>query len=400
MLRKVAGFGLVPFLALAAPFFLLPIIALRADAGEWTAIALGQSAGAFAGTVVTYGWNLSGPVQLSGSNGERQRALWWEFLASSFLLWIGCAVLQAAALLLVLGGQDFVLGYAVALSLSAVGLTPAWFAVGVGRPSILLFWSAAPRLVSIVLAAFAILATHQLMWYPALLLGATLLGVLGFSVKTFRGHTRPAVPRGDVRARFAANGSVAASTIVSSSYSAGFLFFVGLAAPGALSVGLASCDRLFRFANQAVSTLSNALQAWVLEHDGPRGVRRRRSSVVAHIALGITGFLGFALLGPSVTSLLFGEDFASTYVVSIFFGLAFLAVSVSSVVIKHLMVPARLTRQILLATLVGAIAGIAMILSVARTSEDAGAAFSYLVAEGMVALVLSIAYARHVRRMA
>jgi hypothetical protein len=83
MLARLIGFGLIPFVSLAAPVLSLPVLAYTATTEQWTSIVIGQSAGTIIAAIITYGWTLRGVVEAVGKPPDQLRELCTEFLVCS-----------------------------------------------------------------------------------------------------------------------------------------------------------------------------------------------------------------------------------------------------------------------------------------------------------------------------
>ena len=180
MLRRLGGFTLLPLLSLVTPFVLLPVVARVAGPQGWSSVVAGQSVGTFGATVVYWGWNVIGPVEAARARGPELTRLYGASLRTRLLLL--APVLPACAAVTVLVARPGYRLVAVSMALATVllGLSPAWWGIGVGRPSVLLWFDSVPRVAAAALAVPVVLATRAIWAYPVLLVATTVVGLVAF----------------------------------------------------------------------------------------------------------------------------------------------------------------------------------------------------------------------------
>jgi O-antigen/teichoic acid export membrane protein len=384
---RLLGFSGLSLLSAVGPFVVLPFIARLVDRPDWAALGIGQSLGAFLGLVVLYGWNLTGPVRVARAGSEERARLYRESLAVravvlAVMLPIG--VLAAAALA---PPGSAALAAVMAGSALLNGLTPAWFCIGAGRPGWIARYDAGPRLAGAVLSVVVVLWTGSVLAYPLTLAAATLLGVWAFTRRhRSAGGERWPSP-GDVRGSLR-DGRVAATTVaLGGVYSLAPVAVAGAVLGVGPLVAFVSAERLYRFGLAAVSTLSNSVQGWVSEAHGSQARRRASAALAAHGVLGVLGLVVLALLGPWASRVLFGDALAAGRAVFVGFGLAFFVISVSTSLVKHVLVPASKTSLALAGTVAGAIVGLPAVLALGSAAGAAGAALAFALAELAVLVV-------------
>jgi O-antigen/teichoic acid export membrane protein len=348
----------LPLLSLLAPFLLLPIIARLGGVGGWAAIAIGQSVGAFAAIVVTYGWTLVGPAKVAGVDEAARRLFYGDSVVSRLLLLAIVGPLAAGCTFLLAPASHRLEAVAMTVALAIGSLSPAWYAVGVGLPGLIAKYEVVPRMVAVGLAAVLLLATGQIVLYPLCLIAATLVGTGFFSANVGHLQSRNGIDLRRVVGDMWLARSGAMTVVAAGAYSATPVAILSLVAPSSAVAIFASADKLYKVALYSVQSLGNAFQGWVAE-DSPSGISRRmRASLMAHFSLGVVGFAGIAIAGVPVTRLLFGDAVAADELTSLFYGVAFLAVSVNTSTGRHILVPLGGTRIVLLSTLLGAVFGV------------------------------------------
>lgn len=389
MIRRVLGFGLAPLLSLVSPILALPAVARASTPDEWVAVGIGLSLGTVGSSLVNTGWSLRGPILAARTSTSEQGFLIVEFFYSCTAMLLPVAAISGITMHWLVPDDAYWLGWTVFLGTSLTAFSPAWWAIGHGKPSVLVYYSAAPRMASMLSAAVLISQTNQIVWYPILLILGSLLGPTNLALKkrvpVFRGW------RIGLRRLFGSRADILVATSTTTTgtlYSAGFAVLAGVAISNpTLLIVVVSADRLFRFSVQSIATLTAALQAWVLSNDARIDAERRRHSLTAHLALGVTGALFFGFLAEPATGLLFGARFATTSTVGAAFGVAFIAVSLSSVFGKHFLVPSGRSLTVLRSTTIGAAAGVPAIVGGGLMFGPAGAASGYAASELLVASI-------------
>ena len=146
--RRIIGFSLVPVLGLVAPFLVLPVLARSVDESGWAALAVGQSIGALSALIVSWGWDLSGPSRIARADAYYRPRLLGTSLAvqATALAFVAPATIAFAALLAPQSSQQ--LAVMMALAAAIQGISPSWYAIGLGRPSLLVKYQVAPKLVA------------------------------------------------------------------------------------------------------------------------------------------------------------------------------------------------------------------------------------------------------------
>lgn len=402
MLRRLGGFTLLPLLSLVTPFVLLPVVARVAGPPGWSSVVAGQSVGTFGATVVFWGWNVIGPVAAARARGQELTGLYGSSLRTRLLLLV--PVLPVAAVVSAAVAQPGyrVVAASMALATSLLGLSPAWWGIGVGRPTVLLWYDTVPRVVAAALAVPVVLATRAIWTYPVLLAAATVVGLAAFQRRHAPGADWSPVPVGRAVRELRDQAGTAGVNLVGTAYAATPAPVATAAFPGAVASPLTSADAVYRLGLFAVVATGNAFQGWTLEPDvTDRGERERRhrAAVLAHLALGVAGLLVLAALGPWLTGLLFGAPVAASRELGIAYGAAFLLISASTPYVRNLLLPAGRTRLVLGWTAASALAGLSVMVVAAARGWLAGVAWGMAASE-LVLLLGVLGPALRVRRAA
>jgi len=329
--RRILAFAGVPFLALIAPFLFLPVLARVAGAEAWVAIAVGQSVGGFVALVSGLGYPTLAPPQVAIASAQRRMRFLATSLHTRAPVWLVGAIVGAVIASLLAPASHGAEAALMAGSISLAGLAPTWYWIGVGRALPILWFEVLPRMAATLAATGILLAGGGVLWYPALL-GIAMIAGPAVVYARFAGREvlRPA--RSDMVAIYRLHPPAVIAETAAGAYNALAVALVTGVAPTAQSARYVSGDKAYRIGQYAVTALGNALQGWVaeaLEHRAALG-RRLRIAVLLHAALGILGLIAFTLIGPALTSLLFGQGVAIDRLTAVGFGVATLGISLGT----------------------------------------------------------------------
>lgn len=398
--KRFAGFTFVPLVGTLAPLLLLPIAARVGGVDGWYSLSVGQAVGTFGSIVITYGWNVLGPALVAKSKNDAfRRKLWAESLGERLLLSV--AVLPLAGVISwALGAEGYKLfTVAMAMAFCLNGLTPNWFFIGAGDPKGLAVYEMFPRLVATLLAALLIFFTQSLWSYPVLWILSSIAGPIAVQRKfgwpvLYAGRSFAEILLG-LRARL----SVAGIDALGGVYVSAPVPVAGATGSAAVAGSVASSDKLYRFALITVTTLGNTLQAWTLDPTADSPKRRHMGAICAHLLLGLVGMLGLGLAGELASSILFGDEVKADSSTMWFYGAAFFAVSVSTPLIRNILVPSLKTRFVLVGTAVGALTGVVAMFLLGRKFGASGVAAGFMLSELLLVLLILPPSLRHLSRI-
>lgn len=372
-LRRLTGFGVAPLVASLSPLLVLPLLARLLTTGEWASVAIGQSVGGLGALMIGMGWSVAGPAEIARAGDAERRLLLAESLWSRGSVAPVVLLLSCAAAAAIPGATSPWLAAATAFAAACQGFSLAWYAIGVGRSSLLIGYEAVPRLAGSLAGVAAVAALGTAVLFPLALLGSMLVPWLLF--------WRHAVPRAVLRAgrrgvvvRLRCNVAAMATETVAGAYSVGASALVGgVASPAAVATFNAG-ERLTRFGSQGIGAAGAALQGWVAEATGRRFVRRVASSALTQLLIGGTGLVVLALAGPALTGLLFGDRLRIDRPTGIALGIFFLLWAVETVTGRHVLAARQRTGALLATTAAGSVVGVVAIVGGAIHAGAAGGA--------------------------
>jgi O-antigen/teichoic acid export membrane protein len=381
--KRILGFAGLPFLSLITPFLFLPILARVAGADAWLAIAVGQSSGGFFALIVALGFNTVGPPLIALAAPSIRPRLLATSIQARGLVWLPSALI-AALIAAAVSPHDYRVDAAVmAVAMSLTGLSSAWFMIGLGRASLIAIYEIAPRIVATVIAAIVVLNAGDVLWYPALLVAASLVSVVTFALRTvgLSGLMRRDVAA--IREVFRSNRSAVTTEVAGGAYNSLAVTFVGATAATAQAAAYVSGDKLYRIGQYSVSALGNALQGWVVEAGDAEFAHRIRRSLLVHAALGLGGLSMFALLGPWLSEVLFGAEVAINEATALGLGVATLGIALGTSLGRITLVGMGARREFMLSVLSAAAAavGVPAIVMLSAAYGAAGGAWGLAIGE-------------------
>ena len=290
VLLRLAGFTGLPLLSLVTPFLLLPILARIAGEGGWSSVVAGQAIGAFGGAVIAWGWNTLGPVEIAQNPSPLHRAevyresIRTRLVLSALVFPIVCTL----AWLLAAPDHRFEAS-AMSMTTAIVGLSPAWFCIGVGKPVLLAAFDTLPRVAATLVSVPVILLTQEIWLYAPILLTAVVISLMTFHriVVPERGRTFSAW-HGTAR-YLRGQSAPAAISLSGTTYAATPVPVAQAFLPSSAVAGFGSADTIYRLGLFSVMALGNTFQGWTLEPQENSPRRRHLFAIGSHVMLGLSG---------------------------------------------------------------------------------------------------------------
>ena len=268
---------------------------------------------------------------------------------------------------------------AIAMALS--GMSSSWFMIGLGRASLIALYEIVPRIVATLAAVPFLIVLGQVIWYPALLLIASIVSVAAYSLRTVGLRTLVDRRSGEFSRVWQHNRAAATTELASGAYNSLAVTFVSLVAPAAQTARYVSGDKLYRIGQYSVSALGNSLQGWVVEDARRHFTRRARRSFLLHFALGFAGLVMFVTLGPWLSAMLFGDVVAIDLATAAGFGFATLFIALGTTLGRITLVGLSARREFMTSVLLAAAIGIPAVLVLASQFGAAGGAWGLAIGE-------------------
>lgn len=298
VLLRLSGFTPLPILSLVTPLLLLQVNSGFVGARGTSRVLSGQPIGIFAATVIVWEWNIDGPGAIARTEDRTGQSLvYLSSILTRLILLVAVSPMAAAISAVTVLPEFRSAAISMALASTFVGMSPAWYCIGLGQPRPLASYDTVPRFLATIASIPLLLLTHRLWTYTALLGIATAVSLVLF-------HRRFS-PRG---AWFPSSIQQTLRELKSQAHTAGnscgstpVPIATATTSPAATG-SLATADPLYRFGLFSIVALGNALQAWVLEHDARNARARQLLGIGSHILLGVIGAVVLTLLGPAAVA--------------------------------------------------------------------------------------------------
>jgi O-antigen/teichoic acid export membrane protein len=386
--KRISAFGTLPLIGSIAPLLVLPIIARSVDANQWASLLTCQAIGSFAAVVILSGWGINGQAAVAlESSPARRRDIYWTSLRSRILVSLIVLPLALAVGILLASRSMLVTSGLILVSSAWSGYTLSWFSIGCGRASWIATYELLPRLLATVASAYLVLMFGFIWLYPVSLVLSMSVGLSLFH-KFELGSWLPQRMRRTASLPTAERRRGAALSMVGAAYAAAPLPVASaLGLPG--RAGLASADRLYRYALFAIHTLANALQEWVLGSERKNYVRSQLIAIRLHASLGLVGVTIAVLCGPALGRLFFGSQVAPSATICAWYGFAFFFLSLSTPLVRNLLIPAYRSGLVLCSTTVSGCLGLCSMMLLGPWLGSSGVAASLALAEMANFLILA-----------
>lgn len=401
-LLYLATFLMVPALSAVTPLIAIPAITSTAGARGWEAYALGLSIGSAACVIIELGWPLTGPQRVAAEPPGRR----WATLVSSvrtrllaLLVLAPLAVLVAIALTRITGASYTITAALMAAASAATGLSGNWYFTGVGRPLRILTSDALPRALLVVAGSIAVVNGAPLQTIPAAFLIAVLFSPIA-SLLLAR-HEREGPTRFRLRDDVATiRGQLTAMSgrSIAALYAALPITLVGIFAPSALAA-FAAVERLMRMSLTILQAVPNALQNWLGQARDPAEIRHRVLTVIKlNSALGLVCGVGFAVLAPWISSILFTGTVAVDPLLAAASGTVLALVCLTRATGPLGLIRYRKIHAVTISAAAAAAVGVPAICVLAVFYGAVGATLGGVLAEATAAVVQIVVLARVMRR--
>ncbi|MDJ0316479.1 polysaccharide biosynthesis protein [Arthrobacter antibioticus] len=389
VLLRLSGFTILPLLSLVTPLLLLPVISGFVGGQGVSSVMTGQAIGTFATTVIMWGWNVDGPVAIARTEHLQERSL--IYLSSiRTRLTLMAAVIPITIVVTGLAARAEFRSEAISMALASafIGMSPAWFCIGLGQPRLLAIYDTIPRFLATMMSIPLLLWTSQLWTYTCLLGVATAISLCVFHRKySPAGNWFPSNFRRTFK-EIRSQTDTAGINVANSSYAFTAVPIATATTTAAASGSLATADTLYRFGLFSVISLGNALQAWVLERNAPNSRHRQLLAMYSHFLLGVLGAVILTLLGPAVSEIVFAGQVRADRVICFYYGIAFAFISASQPLVRNLLIPAGKSRLVLTGTVAAAAVGISGMIAAGVTGHTEGIALSMAASEFVLFIAL------------
>lgn len=398
-LRRLATFSATTGLGSLAALVTVPVIIAGAGGYQWGVQASIQSASGLFGVLVSFGWGTTGAAEVSVLAHD-ERPQWYadSLVGRLYLFFVAYPVMVIVMSFL---NPHFV---PLVLVASAAYLMPflgaSWYFIGEAEPTRLLRFDALPQVLGVVASVFVMVMTRSLVatMGTQLVFNAT-APALAARVIFRSGSKRPhlnwslrATMSRLVGQRHAVATSAAASLYVSTP-----LLVLNVLHPSAMAL-YAIGDKLFRFSLTAFAPVLQFVQGWIPE--GGRATMLHRVKQTARLTplISLLGSVCVVVLGPWAAGILSASHIDFGLSMALPFAVVFFAVSITQIVGLACLVQLGRTRDLARSTVLGAIAGVPLIVVGAWVGAAHGVAWALAISEVVVLVYQSVVLVRVARQ--
>lgn len=363
LVGRLLGFALNTLLLAGIPLVTLPIAIDISGISLWYSVAIGQAVGSLAGTIISFGWPVTGPTAVAARTPFDRGRYYFESL--KIRLHLVAPVTVAAGWVTLAMAADGLSALLALISGISVALSATWYFVGSGQAVKVVFLDTMPRLAS---SAAGIALSLMLRSITPFLIFQTVGSLLATVQSTFRiskdtGTSWKATPYPSLRAtvhvlrgQLGGFGTAAAAAV----YVSLPLPLFGLVNPYAAGL-FAAAQRVQKFVATLARALTQVMQGWV-PAGGPERLAKRVkvallfSSVVAGILGG-----GVTLCSPMAVTWLSAGAFHIDGLVATLLGIVTASIVISQSCGLACLIALGRSAVVFRSTLCGAVAGTALV---------------------------------------
>lgn len=383
--RRLSAFTVTTGLGAAVTVLAAPVIIGGAGEYDWGVLSSIQSAAGLFGVLVAFGWGTTGAGEVASMDAEARPQWYADSLVSRMYLFL--VAYPAMVLVMWLLNPNYLALVSVGCAAYLAAYVGAsWYFIGEARPGRLFGIDMLPQTIGVLVSLVVMLLTQSLVATVATQLVFNVSATAISAVVILRSGDRavrfdwslPAVLR---RLRDQRHAVVTAAT--QAAYVSAPLLILNALSPTTMAL-YAMGDKLFRFGLTAFAPILQFIQGWISEKGRPFLPERiTQALTVVPVVSAVAGACVFAL-GPWAADLLSHGEIELGYDLSFVFGLVLFSVSVGQVVGLAALVQLGRLRDLATSTVIGAVAGIPLMIAGAVTFSVLGVAWALAISETIV----------------
>lgn len=381
--RRLTGFVLSTGVGSAVTLLAVPIIINGAGPLMWGVQAAIQSAAALFGVIVAFGWGTTGAAEIASMNHTARQQWYADSIVTRICLFaLAYPAMVGAMWALNPSLLPLVLVASAAYLMPSVG--GAWYFVGESRPDRLFRLEVLPQSLGVLASLPVMILTHDLTMTMSVQLVFNFVSVFISARAILRGaNVCFDLSLASILRRLRDQRHAVTTSATSALYVATPLLVLNAISPSTLPL-YAMGDKLFRFALSAFTPILHFSQGWISERGSQYRVQRIRRVLLVIPFVSLTGGACIALLGPwaatalSTDAIPFGIELSAPFAVVLF------AVTLSQVLGLACLVQLGRSRDLARSTILGAVAGVPMLIAGAIASGAPGVAWALAISEVIV----------------
>ena len=383
-LFRLVSLSLAAALSALSPLVVIPVVSGEFGVPGWTSVAVGQSIGAGAAVLLSFGWSLAGPVAIVGQGRMRRTHILRNALSSQLM--VAAVVIPAASAIAYVVAPAFQTTALLTAAVTGIfGMLPGWYFLGTKSASRYLAFYTAPQVVGAVLGALLLLVSNNLVVLPIVQLAvvaAWLELVLWVETRSM-GIPRKYFSVGNIRRTLRKQFSLGSTQVASAVYINLPVAIFAASTPIGLAV-FSGGDRLYRFALTALNPLTQTFQTATLHQRGPAMHRSMRKAVATHAGVGLVAGGGFLLVVEPVSRLLYSGTLHIPFNVAALYAACIVVVMITRSLGANVLAVLRAGRVMMISSSLAAVVALVAIPVLAVRFGAIGGVAAVLIAETVV----------------
>jgi len=299
---RIIGFGLAVLMSAAVSLAAIPAMIAASGEAAWGSIALGQAIGLIGGVAVGYGWGWFGPARIAQYGPLERRVEYFESLLAKSVLVLPISIVASVAAYILAPSDPSFAATAAACSTS-MGLSAAWYLVGLSKPFTMIAIDTLPRVATTAVAIVLMYTGRSAIMGPIGTLVGSLIVLVASSTWILRetGRADGPIQLRPLRTVLVHNGDGIASALASTVYNSAPIAIVSIAAPS-IQPAFALVDKIKVLVVIAAAPAVTVLQGWVPRTIGHARLRRTKISLVGGAVFAAIIGVGTAIVTPSLVN--------------------------------------------------------------------------------------------------
>jgi O-antigen/teichoic acid export membrane protein len=388
--KNSAWIGVVQILNFAFPLLTLPVAARAFGPGVYGLIASLNASAAYAGLLITFGYNMTGPrliARTQADPGELSRAFSTIYFGQLALA--GIALLAGSALAVwTSDGSNLIIELVILVGVVAAAMTPTWMFAGLQTMRDMVLPQLLLRAVAAVLIVTLIRRQSDALLYVGINSGVMVLGCLvALLILRRKGIGPRRIPVAEIWRAARGTARLFVSSMAVNLYTGTNVIVVGMLLGPVAAGYFALADRVRGAVVGLFDPLSQSLYPYLCSTE-PSASRDHHQRLFFRTLLASSVLATLALYwgSPLIALFLGGERFAHSVPLLRILSLTPVLICLSNLLGIQTMLPNNMERELSVITALAGVGGVLLLLASTTVFGLPGAAWSYVAVEAGVTL--------------